>query len=137
MLTSRALLQRFVRVPPPVLWQEAPRLAFSCRRCRHYDRQLSTTTTTSQRAARVVVLGSGRMGQIRTALLQANPRFQVQGIVDSNLTSAVALAEKYGVRCCFVLFFSVRVLLAIVLVSLFDFLLILSRFGLFSLLITV
>lgn len=47
--------------------------------------------------ARVAVVGSGRMGQIRTSLLRANPRFSLAGIVDTHRASAQALGEQYGV----------------------------------------
>mmetsp|Transcript_2015 Transcript_2015/g.2964 ORF Transcript_2015/g.2964 Transcript_2015/m.2964 type:complete len:355 (+) Transcript_2015:297-1361(+) len=45
--------------------------------------------------AKVVVVGSGRMGQIRSSLLYANPRFDLVGIVDVNFEGATALAQKY------------------------------------------
>lgn len=49
------------------------------------------------RKARVLVVGSGRMGQIRCSLLRGNPRFEVRGIVDTNLEAAQMLADKYSV----------------------------------------
>ena len=47
--------------------------------------------------ARVVVVGSGRMGHIRSSLLYANPRFELLGHVDVNHASAKALAATYQV----------------------------------------
>ena len=47
--------------------------------------------------ARVVVVGSGRMGHIRSSLLYANPRFEIAGIVDINHDGAANLANIYGV----------------------------------------
>ena len=47
--------------------------------------------------ARVLVMGSGRMGQIRCSLLRGNPRFDVRGVVDTNHAAAKTLADKYGV----------------------------------------
>lgn len=63
-------------------------------------RPLSTTASLrySHHRARVLVVGSGRMGQIRASLLQANPRFDVQGVVDTHFDGARQLADKYGVR---------------------------------------
>lgn len=58
-------------------------------------RQLSASTDGS---ARVVVVGSGRMGQIRSELLYSNPRFELCGIVDEEVSAAEQLASKYGVR---------------------------------------
>lgn len=63
---------------------------------RIWQRSLSSTAIT--RKARVVVMGSGRMGKIRASLLRANPRFEVKGIVDTNYIGAQNLADKYGVR---------------------------------------
>mmetsp|Transcript_6597 Transcript_6597/g.8647 ORF Transcript_6597/g.8647 Transcript_6597/m.8647 type:complete len:389 (+) Transcript_6597:532-1698(+) len=50
-----------------------------------------------QQRARILLIGSGRMGQIRMAHLHANPRFQVCGVVDVNLAGAQKLAGKYFV----------------------------------------
>ena len=47
--------------------------------------------------ARVLVVGSGRMGHIRSSLLFANPRFELAGIVDVNYNGARELAETYRV----------------------------------------
>ena len=47
--------------------------------------------------ARVILVGNGRMGQIRSRLLYANPRFQVCGIVDTNIQAATELADRYSV----------------------------------------
>ncbi len=60
------------------------------------SRGFGTKTNVTSRA-RVIVVGSGRMGQIRTQLIQANPKFQLVGIVDSDLSAAQALAKMYHV----------------------------------------
>jgi glutamyl-tRNA reductase len=49
------------------------------------------------RKARVVVVGSGRMGQIRAGLIRASPRFELCGIVDTQIAAAQSLAEKFDV----------------------------------------
>jgi hypothetical protein len=49
------------------------------------------------RRAKVVVVGSGRMGQIRSSLIYANPRFELCGIVDTNFDAASVLAKTYEV----------------------------------------
>lgn len=46
--------------------------------------------------ARVILVGSGRMGQIRASLLFANPRFEISGIVDSDMSAASNLADVYS-----------------------------------------
>jgi len=48
--------------------------------------------------ARVALIGSGRMGQIRASLMYSNPRFDLCCIVDKNLDSAKTLAEKYRAK---------------------------------------
>jgi predicted dehydrogenase len=50
------------------------------------------------RRAKVVVVGGGRMGHIRSSLIYANPRFELCGIVDVNVQGASALADMFGVR---------------------------------------
>jgi predicted dehydrogenase len=47
--------------------------------------------------ARVVIVGSGRMGHIRSSLLYANPRFKLLGHADVNHASAKALVTTYQV----------------------------------------
>ena len=47
--------------------------------------------------ARVILIGSGRMGQIRAKAVYSNPRFELIGIVDSNVDAAMKLAEMYRV----------------------------------------
>lgn len=47
--------------------------------------------------ARVLLVGSGRMGKLRAQILYANPRFEMCGIVDVNLSGAQNLAQKYSV----------------------------------------
>ncbi len=49
-------------------------------------------------AARVALIGSGRMGQIRASLMYANPRFDLCGVIDNNINAATSLASKYKVR---------------------------------------
>jgi len=51
--------------------------------------------------ARVILVGSGRMGQIRASLLFANPRFEISGIVDSDMSAASNLADVYSVSAQF------------------------------------
>jgi len=45
--------------------------------------------------ARVLLVGSGRMGHIRAKALYSNPRFEFCGIVDSNVKAAGTLSEIY------------------------------------------
>jgi len=45
--------------------------------------------------ARVLLVGTGRMGELRASLLRSNPRFDLCGIVDTNIEKAAALADKY------------------------------------------
>ena len=47
--------------------------------------------------ARILLIGSGRMGQIRAMHLIANPRFELCGVVDVNLEGAKSLAGTYHV----------------------------------------
>ena len=62
----------------------------------------SSTAQRLNRRAKVVVVGSGRMGHIRSSLIYANPRFELCGIVDMNFDSAAAMADTYRVRdSCF------------------------------------
>ena len=57
-----------------------------------------TTTRPKSTYARVVVIGTGRMGQIRTRLINSNPKFELIGIVDpKNYDDAVTLANTYRV----------------------------------------
>lgn len=48
------------------------------------------------RQARVAVVGSGRMGEIRSKILYANPRIEFVGVVDSHLEGAKSLAQTFG-----------------------------------------
>mmetsp|Transcript_44165 Transcript_44165/g.79234 ORF Transcript_44165/g.79234 Transcript_44165/m.79234 type:complete len:97 (-) Transcript_44165:1206-1496(-) len=48
--------------------------------------------------ARVLLVGSGRMGHIRAKAIYSNPRFEFCGIVDSNVEEAAKLGEIYRVR---------------------------------------
>ena len=61
-------------------------------------RLFSATRPSRARRAKVVVVGSGRMGQIRSSLIYANPRFELCGIVDVNFEGAAAMADVFGVR---------------------------------------
>lgn len=58
----------------------------------------SSENACRQRPARVVVVGSGRMGHIRSGLLRSNPKFELVGIVDKELEGAEKLAGNFGVR---------------------------------------
>ena len=49
------------------------------------------------RAARVILVGSGRMGHIRANAIYGNPRLELGGIVDSNVEEAAKLGEYYQV----------------------------------------
>jgi glutamyl-tRNA reductase len=62
--------------------------------CRSNSKRGFATAT----KARVVVVGSGRMGTIRAALVQSNPRYELAGIVDPVRDRAKSLADKHGVR---------------------------------------
>lgn len=53
------------------------------------------TSRTNDRA-RILLVGSGRMGQIRAQILYANPRFELCGVVDVNLAGAEKLAKQYS-----------------------------------------
>jgi glutamyl-tRNA reductase len=48
--------------------------------------------------ARVLLVGSGRMGHIRAKAIFANPRFDFAGVVDQNVDGAKQLADVYRVR---------------------------------------
>ncbi|MGK3746799.1 MAG: hypothetical protein ACI90V_013662 [Bacillariaceae sp.] len=51
------------------------------------------------RRCRVIVCGvGGRMGNIRTELIYANPRFELCGVCDINLEAAQIQADKFSVR---------------------------------------
>jgi myo-inositol 2-dehydrogenase/D-chiro-inositol 1-dehydrogenase len=52
--------------------------------------------SSSLRQARVVLVGSGRMGQIRGSLMYSNPKFEMIGVCDVNASGAKSLAEKYS-----------------------------------------
>jgi len=54
--------------------------------------------TPKNKRARIVLVGSGRMGQIRASLLYGNPRFDLCGVVDIDTAGASSLASKYSVR---------------------------------------
>jgi myo-inositol 2-dehydrogenase/D-chiro-inositol 1-dehydrogenase len=46
--------------------------------------------------ARIVLVGSGRMGQIRGSLMYSNPKFDMIGVCDVNTLGAQSLGEKYS-----------------------------------------
>lgn len=48
------------------------------------------------RKARVILVGSGRMGQIRGSLLNSSPKFDMVGICDVNVSGAQSMADKYS-----------------------------------------
>ena len=64
---------------------------------------LSTTKALLQQA-RVLLVGSGRMGNIRAQCIFSNPRFEFAGIVDENPIAAKPLADVYRVSSIFVTF---------------------------------
>jgi myo-inositol 2-dehydrogenase/D-chiro-inositol 1-dehydrogenase len=86
--TCYRYLSRLHHPPAPV---DSPK------RCGSQRLLFSTQTPASSRRANVAVIGSGRMGQIRTQLIHANPKLQLVGIIDSNLSAAQTLAETYHV----------------------------------------
>ena len=57
----------------------------------------ATPRLLSRAAARVLLVGSGRMGHIRANAIYGNPRLELSGIVDSNLEEATELGEYYQV----------------------------------------
>jgi hypothetical protein len=57
----------------------------------------ASSSSPYRRRARVLLVGSGRMGQIRAKAVYANPRFELIGVVDSNVDAAEKLAEMYHV----------------------------------------
>jgi hypothetical protein len=66
-------------------------------------RRLVRCITSSPRRCRVLVVGSGRMGQIRASLIDSNPRLKLCGIVDPCSAPGESLAEKHGVSSFFLL----------------------------------
>lgn len=50
------------------------------------------------RQARVLLVGSGRMGNIRAKALYSSPKFKFCGVVDSNVDDAAKLGNVYLVR---------------------------------------
>ena len=55
------------------------------------------TTENTKKKGGIIVIGSGRMGQIRAGIIYSNPRLKIIGIVDLNLNGAKELADKYSV----------------------------------------
>ena len=58
----------------------------------------SSSSSSGNDPVKVVVVGSGRMGTIRTKLINSNPKYELIGIVDPVLENATTLAAKYRVR---------------------------------------
>ncbi|CAB9510932.1 Myo-inositol 2-dehydrogenase [Seminavis robusta] len=56
------------------------------------------SNSAATKKAKVALIGSGRMGQIRASILMANPRFDFVGVVDVNQNGATELAHKVGVN---------------------------------------
>lgn len=52
-------------------------------------------TSVAARRARVVLVGTGRMGKIRSSLMFANPKFDMIGVCDVNAIGSQTLANKY------------------------------------------
>lgn len=48
--------------------------------------------------AKIVLVGTGRMGDIRAKLMYANPKIDLCGVVDISMDAAEKLASKYQVR---------------------------------------
>lgn len=61
-----------------------------------------TATPSLFQQARVILVGSGRMGHIRAKAIFANPRFELVGVVDENVENANRLADVYRVSCLLV-----------------------------------
>lgn len=59
---------------------------------------LSSMKNGPQQKAKVALIGTGRMGQIRASILHANPKFDLCGIVDVNVDFAQSLADQFGVK---------------------------------------
>ena len=72
------------------------RLGKNAARVRRVDRTFIAQGP-RRRLARVLLVGSGRMGQIRASIIHANPRMQLCGIVDPDLIAASVLSERYQV----------------------------------------
>ena len=49
------------------------------------------------RQARVLLVGSGRMGNIRAKALYSSPKYDFVGVVDSNVDEAAKLGSMYRV----------------------------------------
>lgn len=57
----------------------------------------SATTKLLRHEARVLLVGSGRMGHIRAKAIFSNPRFEFCGVVDANAENAARLGGIYRV----------------------------------------
>ena len=51
--------------------------------------------TVDNRRARILLVGSGRMGQIRASAINSNPRMELMGVVDP--AGAVKIVDTYRV----------------------------------------
>ena len=58
----------------------------------------SKPTEANNRIARVVLIGAGHMGKIRAKAINANERFVLCGVCDTDVDTAKALANRYKVR---------------------------------------
>jgi len=57
---------------------------------------VSPAASSALRRARVLLVGSGRMGQIRGSLMYSSPKFDMVGVCDVNSSGAQSLADKYS-----------------------------------------
>ena len=64
-----------------------------------------STTKALLHQARVLLVGSGRMGNIRAQCIFSNPRFEFAGIVDENPIAAKPMADVYRVSSILSLFY--------------------------------
>jgi myo-inositol 2-dehydrogenase/D-chiro-inositol 1-dehydrogenase len=48
-------------------------------------------------SAKVILVGTGRMGSIRASAIFGNPKLTLASVVDANASAAAALANKYRV----------------------------------------
>lgn len=59
---------------------------------------MSKPAEANHRIARVVLIGAGHMGKIRAKAINANERFVLCGVCDTDVDTAKALANRYKVR---------------------------------------
>ena len=94
----------------------------------HHHTIINITNFTLQNAtrqARVLLVGSGRMGNIRAKALYSSPKYDFVGVVDSNVDEASKLGDMYRVSILYVIYYA-RIYLYSFL-SLFAILLYISR----------